>query len=187
MKKLLILMFVLLIFACSEDSDPGILDQEVLKEKPEVVEEESETEQESETETDADTDTDGEDEEQGTVIDVNLPQNWQLYKARCCGNIEEMAEDLEYYHEFVFGEDLRFEKTVIHENDTLKYYGEFQVVETSSQDTLYRLTHDNEIVRESCVSGNLQVLTLTFEDDKPLLFNKLSPCDGPDLYYEEVN
>ncbi|WP_298246614.1 hypothetical protein [uncultured Christiangramia sp.] len=39
MKKLLILMSVFLIYACSEDSDQGILDQEVLKEKPEVVEE----------------------------------------------------------------------------------------------------------------------------------------------------
>ncbi|MFV8281393.1 hypothetical protein ACNKXS_07600 [Christiangramia marina] len=72
MKKLLIMMSVFLIYACSEDSDPGILDQEVLKEKPEVVEEDIEEVSDTETESDADSG-----DNAHTEIEVELPQVWK--------------------------------------------------------------------------------------------------------------
>ncbi|WP_298524219.1 hypothetical protein [uncultured Christiangramia sp.] len=102
MKKLLILMSVFLIYACSEDTNPGLLDQEVLKEKPEVVEED--IEEVSETETESDADSGDNEEDSGTEIEVELPQVWKLFKMSCSntGECTKEGDEMDFQDIYTF-------------------------------------------------------------------------------------
>ena len=152
MKKLLILMSVFLILACSEDSDPGILDQEVLKEKPEVVEEE--------TETGSDADSGDKEEESDSEIEVELPQVWKLFKMSC-SNTEECTkegDEIDFQDTYTFREDKTVEKIRIRQNDTIKVEGNFKVTKSQYDTSAYTLIYDGEPTPEdigifsSCLS-----------------------------------
>ena len=187
MKKLLILMSVFLICACSEDSDPGILDQEVLKEKPEVVEEA--TEEQTETEAESDADTDDKEEDSDTEIEVELPQVWKLFKMSC-SNTEECTkegDEMDFQDTYTFREDKTVEKIRIRQNDTIKVEGNFKVTKSQYDTSAYTLIYDGEPTPEdidilsSCLSREEYLYVL--QDEENILKNTVEDCDGPMMYY----
>ena len=187
MKKLLILMSVFLIYACSEDTNPGLLDQEVLKEKPEVVEED--IEEVSETETESDADSGDNEEDSGTEIEVELPQVWKLIKMSCSntGECTKEGDEMDFQDTYTFREDNTVEKIRIRQNDTIKVEGTFNVTKSYYDTPAYTLQYEGEPKPEdieiysSCLSREEYLYVI--QDDENILKNTVEDCDGPRMYY----
>ncbi|WP_299153843.1 hypothetical protein [uncultured Christiangramia sp.] len=187
MKKLLILMSVFLIYACSEDTNPGLLDQEVLKEKPEVVEED--IEEVSETETESDADSGDNEEDSGTEIEVELPQVWKLFKMSCSntGECTKEGDEMDFQDTYTFREDNTVEKIRIRQNDTIKVEGTFNVTKSYYGTPAYILQYEGEPKPEdieiysSCLSREEYLYVI--QDDENILKNTVEDCDGPRMYY----
>ncbi|WPY99670.1 hypothetical protein [Christiangramia sp. OXR-203] len=189
MKKLLILMSVFLIFACSEDSDSGILDQEVLKEKPEVVEEATEEETDTESEAESDADTDDKEEDSETEIEVELPQVWKLFKMSCSHTEEctKEGDEMDFQDTYTLREDKTVEKIRSRQNDTIKVEGTFKVTISYYDTPAYTLQYDGEPTIEdieiysSCMSREEYLYVI--QDDENILINTVDDCGGPRMFY----
>ena len=191
MKRSLFLLLVPIFIGCTASDSDSITD-ELEQTGSDNIEKKEETESTEETDSTDETDeTDETDATEEAEVEIDLPQTWKLFKITCIDsetcNTEE--EEMPFQDTYTFREDKTFLKVRVKEEDSIRIEGTFKVYPTDFDTHAFNLTYegapapeDIEII-SSCTSRK-EYLYIT-EADHEILKNKVSACDGPDLYYKQ--